>query len=173
MLSAAGAPTKQITDVRPVGGFLPNPALLQEGKHGQLALAYLNPNANWPTYTKMILEPVTLWTGADSKLNDVPPEKRQAFANALYGELYNAVSQRCQIVTTPSPGTLTARLALVEAEASDPALNTISTYVPQARLLSALGGYTFNSGAGVFTGSATIEGLRHRRHDGPVALAGG
>lgn len=45
----------------------------------------------------------------------------------------------------------------MEAEASEPALNTISTYVPQARILSTLGGYAFNSGAGVFTGSATIE----------------
>ncbi len=157
MLSAACAPTKQITDVQPVGGFLPDPSLLQEGKEGQPALVYLNPGTNWPSYTKILLEPVTLWTGANSKLNDVPPEKRQAFANALYGELYNAASQRCQMVTTASPGTLTVRFALVEAEASNPALNTISTYVPQARILSTLGGYAFNSGAGVFTGSATIE----------------
>lgn len=157
MFAAACAPTKQITDVKPVAGFLPDPSLLQKGKEGQPALVYLNSDANWPAYTKLQLEPVTLWTGTNSKLNDVPPEKRQAFANALYGELYNAASQRCQMVTTPSPGTLTVRFALVEAEASEPALNTISTYVPQARILSTLGGYAFNSGAGVFTGSATIE----------------
>ena len=155
----ACAETKQITDVQPVDdGFLPNEALLQPGGSGQAALVYLNPAANWPAYTKMMLDPVTIWISADSKLKGVPPQRRRDFANALYGELYNAASQRCQMVDTPSPGTLTVRLALVEAEASNPTLNTISTYVPQARLLSTLAGYAFNSGAGVFTGSATVEG---------------
>ncbi|MFO1127106.1 MAG: DUF3313 domain-containing protein [Rhodospirillales bacterium] len=158
VLATACAPTKQITDVQPTGGFLPQPALLQSGKEGFAALSYFNSNADWPSYTKVILEPVTLWGGANSKLDSVPPEKRKAFANALYGELYNAASQRCQMVTEPSPGTLRVRFALVEAEASNPTLNTISTYVPQARILSTMAGYAFNSGAGVFTGSATVEG---------------
>jgi Protein of unknown function (DUF3313). len=157
-LVAACAPTKQITNVQPVDGFLPDPALLQQGQQGQAALVYLNPNANWPTYTKMMLDPVTIWLSADSPLQNISPDRRQKFADALFGELYHAASTRCTMVTEPSPGTLKVRFALVEAEASEPTLNTISTYVPQARILSTLGGYAFNSGAGVFTGSATIEG---------------
>lgn len=157
-LFAACAPTTQITNVQPVDGFLPEPELLQPGKEGQAALTYLNPNANWPSYTKMILDPVTLWSGENSQLDNVPPERRQAFADALYGELYAAASTRCQMVSKPSPGAVIVRFAIVEAEASNPTLNTISTYVPQARILSTLGGYAFNDGAGVFTGSATVEG---------------
>jgi hypothetical protein len=37
-------------------------------------------------------------------------------------------------------------------------LNTISTYVPQAHVLSTLTGYAFNDGVGFFAGSATVEG---------------
>lgn len=157
-LVAACAPTKQITDVQPLGDFLPQPSLLQPGTGDQAALVYFNPNANWPSYNKLILDPVTIWLGADSALNNIPPERRQKFADALFGELYAAASTRCTMVKEPSPGTAIVRFAIVEAEASNPTLNTISTYVPQARLLSTLGGYAFNSGAGVFTGSATVEG---------------
>jgi hypothetical protein len=39
------AVTKQVTDVKPVGGFLPEPAALEPGKSGQTALVYLNPDA--------------------------------------------------------------------------------------------------------------------------------
>jgi hypothetical protein len=157
-LAGACAETKQVTDVQPDDGFLPEPVLLQPGKSGEAALVYLNPAADWPAYTKMMLDPVTLWSGPNSRLKDVPPQRRRDFANALFGEIYSAASKRCQMVDKPSPGTLIVRFALVEAEASNPTLNTISTYVPQARLLSTLGGYAFNSGAGVFTGSATVEG---------------
>lgn len=156
-LVAACAPTKQISDVKPMGSFLPDPSLLQSGKDGQAALVYLNPNANWPSYNKMMLQPVTIWLGDKSSLSDIPPERRQKFADALFGELYNAASTRCTMVDAPATGAINVRFAIMDAEASNPTLNTISTYVPQARLLSTLGGYAFNSGAGVFTGSATIE----------------
>lgn len=154
----ACAPTKQITNVEPAGGFLPQPELLKPGESGQVALVYLDPSTNWASYQKVMLEPVTIWAGPDSRMNNLSPEQRQHFANAFFGEMYNAISQRCQMVTTASPGTVNLRFALVDAEASEPALNTISTYVPQARLLSTVGGYAFNSGAGIFTGSATMEG---------------
>src|SRR5690242_12250963 len=38
-----GGGTVQMTDVQPVGGFLPQPALLQPGTAGEAALSYRNP----------------------------------------------------------------------------------------------------------------------------------
>lgn len=46
-LLGACAQTEQVTSVKPVGGFLPEPSALEPGESGQLALVYLNPDAKW------------------------------------------------------------------------------------------------------------------------------
>lgn len=89
-----GGGTKQITGVQPVGGFLPDPSLLNPGGAGQPDLVYRSPTANFASYNKVILEPVAIWAAPDSQLNTVPVEQRQAAANAFYSDLYNALSRR-------------------------------------------------------------------------------
>jgi Protein of unknown function (DUF3313) len=111
-----GGGTKQIAGAQPVGGFLPNPSLLNPGGAGQPDLVYRSPTANLASYNKVILEPVAIWAPPDSQLNTVPVEQRQAAANAFYSDLYNALSGRCQMVTSPSPGTMRMRFALVDAK---------------------------------------------------------
>jgi hypothetical protein len=56
------AETKQVamSTLGPGSSFLPDPSLLQKGGSGQVDQVYLNPNANWGSYTKMILDPVTV-----------------------------------------------------------------------------------------------------------------
>ena len=96
-----GGGTKQIAGVQPVGGFLPNPSLLSPGGTGRADLVYRNPTANFGSYNKIILEPVAIWAPADSQLNSVPLDQRQAAANTFYSDLYNALSKRCQMVWAP------------------------------------------------------------------------
>jgi Protein of unknown function (DUF3313) len=67
-----GGGTKEIRDVQPVAGFLPNASLLQPGGSGQAALVYRNPTADFSRYNKVLLDPVTIWTAPDSQLNNVP-----------------------------------------------------------------------------------------------------
>jgi hypothetical protein len=45
--------TRQIKDVQPVAGFLPDPSLLQPGGPGQAALVYRNATANFAAYNKV------------------------------------------------------------------------------------------------------------------------
>jgi len=108
--------TKQIAGVQPVGGFLPNPSLLNPGGAGQADLVYRSPVANFGSYNKIILEPVAIWAPPDSQLNTVPVEQRQAVTNTFYSDLYNALSKRCQMVTSLSPGTMRMRFVLVDAK---------------------------------------------------------
>jgi hypothetical protein len=97
-----GGATKEITDVQPVGGFLPNPSLLNPGGSGQAALVYRNPTANFASYDKMMLDPVMIWAPPDSQLNTVPPAQRQAVADTFYSDLHNALKKRCQMVASPA-----------------------------------------------------------------------
>jgi hypothetical protein len=153
-----GGGTKQITDVQPVGGFLPNRSLLNPGGAGQAALVYRSPTANFASYNKVLLEPVAIWAPPDSQLNTVAPAQRQAVANTFYSDLYNALQKRCQMVTSPSPGTMRMRFALVDAKIPNATVNTIATYTPYASTAYSLGSLAFNNGVGYFAGTATAEG---------------
>jgi hypothetical protein len=99
-----GGGTEQIADVKPVGGFLPNPSLLTPGTSGQSDLVYRDPTASFPSYNKVILEPVTIWAGPTSTLNDASPSQREALANTFHSDLYNALSKHCHMVTRPPLG---------------------------------------------------------------------
>ena len=151
--------TRQIKEVQPVVGFLPDQSLLQPGGPGQAALVYRNPTANFASYNKVFLDPVTLWTAPDSALNNVPESERQAAANRFYTELYNALSKHCQMVTTPSRGTMHLRVALTDATTPDALLNTVATYAPYGISTAySLVSLAFNNGVGYFAGTAAAEG---------------
>jgi Protein of unknown function (DUF3313) len=153
-----GGGTKEITDVQPVAGFLPNASLLQPGGAGRIALVYRNPTANFGQYNKVLLDPVAIWTAPDSPLNDVPQSQRQAAANRFHADLYNALSKRCQMVTAPSPGTLRLRIALTDATTPNATVNTVATYTPYVSTGYGLASLAFNNGVGYFAGTATAEG---------------
>ena len=153
-----GGSTKQMTDVEVVPGFLPKPDLLQRGAAGQAGLVYISPNANFASYNKVILDPVTVWAAPDSQLQTVPSAQRQAMANAFYSDLYNALKKVCRMTTTRGPGTLHMRFALVDAKIPNAAVNTVATYAPYASTAYSVGSLAFNKGVGFFAGTATAEG---------------
>jgi Protein of unknown function (DUF3313) len=131
-----------------VGGFLPNPSLLNPGGAGQADLVYRSPVANFGSYNKIILEPVAIWAPPDSQLNTVPVEQRQAVTNTFYSDLYNALSKRCQMVTSLSPGTMRMRFALVDAKIPNSTVNTVATYTPYASTAATAEGYATDAMTG-------------------------
>jgi Protein of unknown function (DUF3313) len=163
-----GGGTKQIAGVQPVGGFLPNPSLLNPGGAGQPDLVYRSPTANFASYNNVILEPVAIWAPPDSPLNTVPVEQRQAAANAFYSDLYNALSKQCRMVTAPSPGTMRMRFALVDARIPNSTENTVATYTPYVSTAYSLASLAFNNGVGYFAGTATAEGYATDATNGGV-----
>ena len=153
-----GGGTKQMKDVRPVRGFLPQPGLLRPGGSGQAALVYVNPAANFPSYNKVLLHAVTIMTTPDSALNKVPQKTRQAVANNFYAYLYNALATRCTMVRAPAPGTISLRVALTDATTPNAAVNTVATYAPYVSTAYGLTSLAFNKGVGFFAGTAAAEG---------------
>jgi hypothetical protein len=156
----ACAETKQVAmkEPPPASAVLPEPALLKKGTSGEVDQVYLNPGARWASYTKVMLDPVTIWTGPGSDMAKASPKEQKALADAFYTELHNAVAKRCQMVTEPSPGTMRWHIALVDATSANPFLNTISTYEPHIHLLDVAAGYAFDHGVAYWVGEATAEG---------------
>jgi Protein of unknown function (DUF3313) len=152
-----GGGTLQMSDVHPVAGFLPNTSLLRPGSSGEPDLYYRNPAASFSSYSKVMLDPVIIWAPPNSTLDGVPPDQRQKLADTFQSDLRNALKKRCQIVTSPSPGTMRIRYALVDASFPNAIVNTIATYAPYASDAYTLASFAFNDGVGYFAGTATIE----------------
>jgi Protein of unknown function (DUF3313) len=170
----ACAETKQVAmkEPPPASAVLPEPALLQKGTSGEVSQVYLNPNVRWASYTKVMLDPVTIWTGPGSDMAKASPKEQKALADAFYTELHNAVAKRCQIVTEASPGTMRWHIALVDATSANPFLNTLSTYEPHIHLLDVAAGYAFNHGVAYWVGEATAEGYARDATTGELLWEG-
>ena len=153
-----GGATKEMVDVQPVSGFLPQPSLLQSGGNGRAALYYVNPDVSLSSYNKIMLDPVQVWTAPGSQLSNVPANQRTAAANTFYSDLFAAAKQNCNMTKTPGPGTLRMRFALVDAELPNPVKNTIATYTPYLSTAYSAASFALNDGVGYFAGTATAEG---------------
>src|SRR5580704_15385102 len=57
---------------------------LAPGPEGGAALVWINPNAQWSNYNKILLRPVEFWAAADSK---VPPDDQKTLTEYFYNAL--------------------------------------------------------------------------------------
>ena len=140
MLLAACADTKQGQDIT-VSGFLGDYSILKRGGEGQAAYVYIAPGADASRYDKIWLDAVTVWKDpGQARFKGVPQSDLQMLANAFYSTVHDKLSEDYEMVRGPTPGALRVQIALTDAEASNPGLDTISSIVPQLRLATRLSG---------------------------------
>jgi len=136
-----------------VTGFLgPDAAKLAPGPGGGAALVWVDPAAQWSSYTKIQLMPVEFWAAADSK---VSAADQQVLTEYFYNALQTNLSKSFTLVNQPGPGVLILRVALMDATTAVPGLRTVSVIVPQARVLNLAQSLATDSYA--FVGSAEAE----------------
>src|SRR5271167_1177107 len=137
----------------PPSGFLGNDYSLltppTAGSDQNAALRYINPNANWASYNKIMIAPVTFWAADDSKISAAD---QQALCNYMYNVLVTDLGKTFAIVDQPGPGVLKVSGALTDASSAVPVLRSISVVVPQARAVSVL--KMAATGTYAFVGSA-------------------
>lgn len=153
-----GGTTTQVRDVEPSTGFLPRPQLLAPGESGEAALVYRDPNVDFGSYRKVLLDPVIVRVAPDSPLMDAPADERKELAATFYSDLHKALAKHCDMVRGPSAGTLRLKIALVAVEKPNAALNTVASYAPYVSTAHSLASLAFNKGVGLFAGTATVEG---------------
>jgi Protein of unknown function (DUF3313) len=136
-----------------VTGFLgPDASKLAPGPEGGAALVWINPDAQWSSYTKIQLMPVEFWAAADSKVSQ---SDQQVLTEYFYNALQTNLSKSFTLVDQPGPGVMTLKVALMDATTAVPGLRTISVIVPQARVLNLAQSMATDSYA--FVGSAEAE----------------
>jgi Protein of unknown function (DUF3313) len=136
-----------------VTGFLgPDAARLATGPEGGAALAWINPNAQWASYSKIQLMPVEFWAAADST---VSTSDQQILTGYFYNVLQANLAKSFTLVDQPGAGVMTLRVALMDATTATPGLRSISVIIPQARILN--GVQSLATGSYAFVGSAEAE----------------
>jgi len=163
VIGAGGCASTQEAKSVEKSGFLGDYSMLREGKRstfGQGAenealLVYRNPAADWRKYKRIQLDPVTVWLGPESKMKDVSAEDRQRLANLLWSQLNEQLKKDYEMTNTLGPDVLRIQAAITEGESSNAVMDTVSSIVPQLKLLS--GVKSMATGVSAFTGSASVE----------------
>jgi len=148
------AKVHQARDVKK-SGFLGDYSQLKEGSGDGAMLYYLDPDADFSLYNKVILDSVSIWYAENSELEKVPAEERDNLAHYLYTAVRKQIEKKWEIVEQPAKDTLRLRLALTEALGASKRMNNVTTYIPQARLISE--GAKLTTGSHLFVGEATAE----------------
>jgi hypothetical protein len=133
--------------------FGPDASKLAAGPAGGAALLWINPNANWAKYNKVMLAPVEFWAAADSK---VSTKDQQVLVQYFYNALKSNLEKNFTLVDQPGPDVMKIQVALMDATTAVPGLRTVSVIVPQARVLNMAQSLATDSYA--FVGSAEAEG---------------
>lgn len=134
------------------GFFGQDASLLQLGKGNQAAMVYVNPNAQWSQYNKILLQPVEFWDDASTT---VSASDQQMLGAYFYNQLKESLSKDFTLVDQPGPGVLVLRTAIVNATTATPVLRTVSVVIPQARVLNGI--QSLATGSYAFAGSAEAE----------------
>ncbi len=154
-LTACQAPKNMHEAQVPTGFLGPGvTAKLKKGGPNQPAWIYINPKADWASYSKMVLDPVTFWREPGSKTDTPSQQDRQKLVNYFYGVIHASMGQYLTMVNQAGPGTLQVQVAITKAERSVMALDVISSVMPQAVAASTIKDVI--TGKPAFVGEAAI-----------------
>jgi hypothetical protein len=118
---------------------------------GRAGLAYRAPNVSVRKYTRIIVEPVQIYRGADATFGDTTEQQKQAMADFMRQEAIRALGPRA--ATTPGPDVVRLRLTLAGLEGNTPVAATASRIIPVGLVVN-LASHVHGA-AGTFSGSLT------------------
>jgi hypothetical protein len=137
----------------PESGFLRDYSKLEPREGYPASLIYIRPGVDWARYGSIQIDSVTLWVNEETgKLSE---QDRQMLTDTLYTALHDELGRFFEIVREPGPSTIRIRVALTQARGANVPLRTLTTVVPQMRLLSAAVG--LSADVAFTVGTATVE----------------
>jgi hypothetical protein len=144
--------TQQARSAEP-SGFLGDYSQLAPGTDDQALLVYVNPSVNWAGYHSILFDPVTIWY--DQDLSNIDLDEAKVLADYLDASIRHELQSDYTFVNRPGAGVMRLRVALTEAQGAKKVLHTVSTVIPQLRLLSTV--KRLATGTHAFVGRAGIE----------------
>ena len=104
----------------------PNP----RDKDGHMPYRYSAADADWTSFTSVVLDPIAIYDGPDQQFGDMSARDRKALADYMQAQLGEALKGNYALANAPGPNTLRIHATLTGAEASTPVLSTVSKIAP-------------------------------------------
>ncbi len=168
-LLAGCASTERARSVS-TSGYLKDYSLLKKTKGDIAQLIYINEEADWARYDKIIIEPVTIWRVPGSKLEKLPQNELDELGRYFHAAIKTELEKDYEIVSRPSVGTLRFRSALTEAQKSQVFMDMVTSVVPIG--LGASAAKRLATGTHSFVGKATVEAELRSAVTGELLAAG-
>lgn len=106
---------------------LVNPRILKKGSDDQALYRYVNPNANFSRYNKVLIAPILISKAVEAEPDD--KEDYESLAHNAHAYLAQELQKHFTLVKSPSPGTMKIQMAIVEADSSKP-IRTLLSITP-------------------------------------------
>jgi hypothetical protein len=147
----AGCATTQPADYKGLASssrLVPNPQAA-----GNVAFLYSAAGSDWPKYTNVILDPITVYRGSDQQFGDTPDADKTALAAYAQEQFAQTLKSKYGIVGTPGATTLRVHVTLTGAETSRTTLATLTKIVPTGLIFNSV--QSARDKQGTFTGSVS------------------
>lgn len=154
LLSGCGT-TLQTREAPTPSGFLGDYSQLKPGSEGEAHLVYVNKNADLSRYNKILMDPVKVYAGKDSKIAKIPKEDLQKLVNYFGAALREQLKADYTLVNQPGQGVMRLQVALTEAGRSVVLLDILSSVTPPGMAVSSL--KQIATGTPAMTGSVGVE----------------
>jgi Protein of unknown function (DUF3313). len=133
----AGAPAgAQTKDHAPVS--LPSARVMAQDKPGSESWTYSQPRSVFAKYRSVIVDPTTVYQGADAQFDDIDSASRQKMASVITSELRQEIAKSFPSPAKPQADTLRLRVTILGATKTKGGLATATRVTPLGFGLSAL-----------------------------------
>ena len=136
-------------------GFLSSYETLERGEGHRSERVRVAADADLSGFDKVVLDPVTVWRGAESRADGLSPAQLQLLSDYVYALLKQELAKRFELVSAPSPDTLRVQVALTKRDEADVVVEIFSRVLPRSRTIELVESFAANDLA--MTGAAQLE----------------
>ncbi len=140
-------------------GFLEDYSGLVEEADSKLIYnyVYIKPDTDLSGYTKFLIDAITVFPHPEADFKGINANDMTLLEKLFHAAMAKALTENSgyEVVEEPGPGVCRIRVAITEVVPVRPAMNTLTTFVPQMRLLS--GVVNLATGSNFFVGQIGME----------------
>jgi hypothetical protein len=105
---------------------------------GHLPYRYDAVTTNWSSFTRVILDPVAIYAGADGQFGGVPEADKTALADYMQAQFTEVLSAHYSLADLPGPDTLRIHVTLTGIQTSTPGVSTLWKVAPVGLLTNSV-----------------------------------
>ncbi|MGE0821178.1 MAG: DUF3313 domain-containing protein [Candidatus Binatia bacterium] len=140
-------------------GFLDDYSQLQSRPDSKMIYNYVyeKPGADFSQYNQFLIEAVTVFPSRKADFKGINANDLTLLQQYFRDAVAKALTENSgyQVVEEPGPGVVLIRVAFTDLVPVNPAMNTVTTIIPQMRLTSGIIGAA--TGSNLFVGQLGIE----------------